>query len=134
MPNAWDAFVLNVIASVEVTMATYNVSTGTGETFEMGFWYTGGINPTGTGFQIFWYESQSDADAHPRRTAQALSPGSARAPSGVTITPRIPVSSADQLESGTLSARAPALNLPSETRRQIHGVLVILQGALEYTG
>lgn len=130
MPDAWDAFVLNVIASVEVTMAAYNVSTGTGETFEMGFWYTGGINPTGTGFQVFWYNNQSDADAYPQRTAQALSPGSARAPSGVVISPRVPVGSADPIQSGTLSGRAPALNLSTESRREIHGRLEILQAAL----
>ena len=39
MPNAYDPFILNVIASADADVQTINGTTGSSETFVLGFWY-----------------------------------------------------------------------------------------------
>ncbi len=64
MPNAYDPFILNVIASAEADVQTINGTTGSSETFVLGFWYAGGINPAATGFTVSWHPTSSKAKKH----------------------------------------------------------------------
>ena len=64
MPNAYDPFILNVIASAEADVQTINGTTGSGETFVLGFWSAGGINPAATGFKVSWHPTSSKAKKH----------------------------------------------------------------------
>ena len=64
MPNAYDPFILNVIASAEADVQTINGTTGSSETFVLGFWYAGGINPAATGFTVSLHPTSSKAKKH----------------------------------------------------------------------